>query len=293
MILTYDLLILLFVFSTAIIFLTGFILYILLKTPAGAFLSASLKRKMVLINPREDRYIHFATAKNQGGIATIKKGASYIIAPTDTFSESKSKVPTAVVYGNMGMTLNPKQIKTTEYFQNMGLMNFHQLDELKKTAVSLSEQYTNEYNLSVEKLKDFEEKLDKVEEKEKEKLEKDIQELKTYCGFLTQKIENPLGVVIDGESINLNNTIDYLNVGRNQGDFIEAGIQRATAIKVAKGKEEILKWGFFFVLIIVGAALAYVIIMQVTGGGASIDYNALANAIAGAKANAPVGTTIT
>lgn len=296
MIITQDLVILLISFSTAIVFLAMFIVFIFLKTPALVYLMASLKRKIVLLNPKEDKYLWFKIAENEGGIAKIKKGNSFLINPQDTFTESKSKVPTVIVYGNMGMTINPKEIHITEYLRKNGIINFEYLSKLNER---MKEEFEEQYDLTEKRIAELNKLLKKQTDlKGIQNLEKEKKALQDALPILNERRINPLGdMVVDGESVNLNNTLSYLNVSKNQGDLIEAGIQRGTAVKLRKiSGSDIVKWGIIFAIILIGAALAYVIITNTTGGGggAGIDYNKLANAITGAKvvASNVTGTSI-
>ena len=268
---THDLVLLMASLTTALCFFAVFIVYLFIRTPVSAF----LKKGITLIKPSEDRSMKFISGKNIGGIVVTKKDSSHILDPNDVFIEPKSKKPVAIVYGNMGISLNPKYVQAMQYLKANGILNY-ELQELYK-------------NLT--------ERLSKTEDaKEKRRIAKEIAKIEEQLPLLQEKIEKPLGsIVIDGESVNLNNVLDYMQVSRRQGDLIEAGIQRVVAAEKRKQRTDWIKWlivGAVAIAIVMIAGSIALSIFSSHGATLSIDYNALAQAISGAKASAPTGTGI-
>ncbi|RLJ01804.1 MAG: hypothetical protein DRP10_03195, partial [Candidatus Aenigmatarchaeota archaeon] len=104
---TNDLVLLMAGLTTALGFLTVFIIYLFIRTPVSAF----LKRGITLIKPSEDRFIKIINGNNEGGIVMTKKDSSHILDPNDILIEPKFKKRIAIVYGNMGISLNQKYVK--------------------------------------------------------------------------------------------------------------------------------------------------------------------------------------
>lgn len=287
---TNDLVLLMAGLTTFLGFLMVFIIYLFIRTPVSAF----LKRRMILIKPSEDRFIKFINGNNEGGIVMTKNDSSHILDPNDIFIEPKSKKPIAIVYGNMGISLNPKYVKAMEYLKDNGILNYEQLE---KTAERLSNLYKEQLDNLQKQYKQLADKISKTEDlKEKQKLEKEIAKIEEQLLLLQEKIERPLGnVVIDGESVNLNNVLDYMQVSRRQGDLIESGIQKAVTIEKRKQSRDWIKWlivGAVAIAIVIIAGSIGLSIFSSQGATLNIDYNALAQAISGAKASAPAGTGI-
>ena len=287
---THDLVLLMASLTTALCFFAVFIVYLFIRTPVSAF----LKKGITLIKPSEDRSMKFISGKNIGGIVVTKKDSSHILDPNDVFIEPKSKKPVAIVYGNMGISLNPKYVQAMQYLKANGILNYEQLE---KTAEKLSGAYRKQYENLQELYKNLTERLSKTEDaKEKRRIAKEIAKIEEQLPLLQEKIEKPLGsIVIDGESVNLNNVLDYMQVSRRQGDLIEAGIQRVVAVEKSKQRTDWIKWlivGAVAIAIVMIAGSIALSIFSSHGATLSIDYNALAQAISGAKASAPTGTGI-
>ncbi|RLE45204.1 hypothetical protein DRJ16_00060 [Candidatus Woesearchaeota archaeon] len=209
----------LFEFSIIFSFIMGetvLLLYLLLKTPAWAFLKASLRKRPVLIHTKENNYVEFIVPKPFGSLAFVKKRGYYLIDPKDVYIEQTSKVPTALVYGNFALTLNLKVAKLAQTLKKLGIKFYEDLVKLR------------------------------------ENLEKKDQSLK---------------INLLGESVDLREAEDLFNKSE-RSDFIEAEIQRRTSYIAAKKLRtagDIFKWAVVLIIIMIGAALAYGIVVTVAG----------------------------
>ena len=127
-------------FSIALI--EGIFLFMLLtKTPAWKFFKASLGHKLVLIHPKENKYIDFITPKTYSSLAFVKGRGYYAIDPKHVYIEGKSKVPCAIVYGNHAVTLDLTMADITSRLSSFGVKSADGLqkimDSLKATGQAL------------------------------------------------------------------------------------------------------------------------------------------------------------
>ena len=224
--------------SSLFFFLLVFIVW---KTPAMAFLKASILRRTILINPLENRRLDIKTSKMYGSLAHVKSKGYYIIDPNDVFIEGKSKTPVAIVYGNFGISINPEMSKLAQRLQEMGIRNYPELMNAMVEEVPAKEAYRR----GLISRKEYEENKDKM-----------------------YTVPREMGEIkIMGESVPVHNVVDYF-ARDERADFIESEIQRRTAAQtMAKLSKtgDLFKWAVILAVILIAGALAYNIIMQGRG----------------------------
>jgi len=99
-----------------------FLLIILMKTPALTFFLASLRKRMILINPRGDRRIEFKRAKRYGNLAHVKNQGYYLIDPNDVYNAGGS--PAMIAFGRFAIPINLKMAKIAERLRDLGIKNW-------------------------------------------------------------------------------------------------------------------------------------------------------------------------
>lgn len=109
-----------------------FLIIIFAKTPAWSFFWASLRKRMLIINPREDKILKFQTGKKEGSMVHVKNQGYYLIDPNDIYMESGSKLPASIAFGNFAIPINLKMAKIAERLQMMGIKNWEYLMEYVK-----------------------------------------------------------------------------------------------------------------------------------------------------------------
>jgi len=221
--------------STAVFIPTFFLIFLILRTPALDFLKASFKKKMLLIHPRQDRYAEIISVDRFGNLAYIKNHGYYLINPNHVFIEPKSRTPIAIVYGNLGVTVDPKVANAAELLaKTYGVSNFLELKAL-------------------------------IDEMRKNKVQ---------------------AIKLLGETVNLEDLEKYF-ASTERSDFIEAEIQRRTAAQVIqrlRTPENWFKWAIILAVIMIAAAVAYVIITSGSGGQAMQAIQSIASGITGQPA---------
>jgi hypothetical protein len=177
-------------------------------------------------------------------LAYVKNHGYYLLDPKHVYIEPRSKLPVAVVYGNIGITIDTKAAEVVDVMNQFGISNYEALKEL----------------------------IERYKEENKQAT-----------------------ITIWGETVNLEEIENYF-ASTERSDFIEAEIQRRTAAQVIqklRTPENWFKWAIILVIIMIGAAIAYVIIQQ-AGGGAGISHaiQSIASGISGqSAANIPSNAT--
>lgn len=110
-----------------------FLLILIIKTPAMAWLSASFSRKIMIFNPNDNKFLDFRPAKQYGNLAYVKGKGFYIVKPDDVYIESTSKVPVSFNYGNIAIPFN---LEKDEMAKKLGELGFDETEEVQ--------QYVNE-----------------------------------------------------------------------------------------------------------------------------------------------------
>lgn len=117
------------------------LMYLVLKTPALKFLKASLFGRMILIHPKENRYIDIEAVKLHSCLAQVKGRGYYVIQPKDVYLESTSKVPCALVYGNFALNIDLKMADVAQKLRELGVKFYDEImklkEELEKSGKSL------------------------------------------------------------------------------------------------------------------------------------------------------------
>jgi hypothetical protein len=212
-----------------------FLIIFILTTPAWSFFVARMKKKIILIHPRQNRYAEIIAADRYGNLAYVKNHGYYLLDPKHVYIEPKTKLPVAIIYGNIGITIDPRAAEVVDVMNQFGISNYEALKEL-------------------------------IERHKKE--------------------EKPTAITIWGESVGLEEIENYF-ASTERSDFIEAEIQRRTAAQVIqklRTPENWFKWAIILVIIMIGAAIAYVMITS--GGGSTISHTiqSIAGGISGQPA---------
>jgi hypothetical protein len=106
------------------------LLIFILTTPAWSFFVARMRKKIILIHPRQNRYAEIIAADRYGNLAYVKNHGYYLLDPKHVYIEPKSKLPVAVVYGNIGITIDPKAAEVVDVINQFGISNYEALKEL-------------------------------------------------------------------------------------------------------------------------------------------------------------------
>lgn len=199
-----------------------FLLIILMTTPALTFFVAKLRKRIIVINPGEDKILKFKSAKKYGSLAHIKKQGYYMIDPNDVYLEGGSKIPITIAWGNFAIPINIKMAKLAEKLKTLGIKNWQ----------VLMNWFTNVQNTYAQKYKE-----NPGEEPEE------------------------ININLLGESVPLDVVVDYFN-RNERSDFIESEIQRRTATVIMQklgAGANMVKWimaiGILIMLVFVGYAI--------------------------------------
>jgi hypothetical protein len=225
---------------TAVSIPSVLLIVLILTTPAWSFFVARMRKKIILIHPRQNRYAEIIAADRYGNLAYVKNHGYYLLDPKHVYIEPKSKLPVAVVYGNIGITIDPKAAEIADVMNSLGISNYEGLKQA-------------------------------IEEGKKKGLDK---------------------IIIWGETVNLEDIENYF-ASTERSDFIEAEIQRRTAAQVIqklRTPENWFKWAIILVIIMIGAAIAYVMIQQGTAGSVVEGIKSVTSGITGQPA-APANAT--
>jgi len=224
---------------TAVLIPSILLIIFILTTPVWSFFVARMRKKIILIHPRQNRYAEIIAADRYGNLAYVKNHGYYLLDPKHVYIEPKSKLPVAIVYGNIGITIDPKAAEVVDVMSSFGISNYEGLRQA-------------------------------IEKGRKEKSNK---------------------IMIWGETIDLEDIERYF-ASTERSDFIEAEIQRRTAAQVIqklRTPENWFKWAIILVIIMIGAALAYVMIHQ---GAAGSIVEGIKSATSGITGQPPTTTTI-
>jgi len=207
-------------FFAAFMFSIIFIAFIFLKTPAGAFLRASMGRRNVIVNPTEHGYLNFLVAAplSRFSVAKKKKVSTFFSTnPEDRYTEGKSKVPCYINYGKFSFSLKPRTAFIMRKLKEEGITNWAELQNF------------------MEKLEKEKQNPNEVVLKLNPKTSMTITEIADHLdshGFKNIKNwDQPIHFA--GESIDFDN-IDMMYAENQRGDVIEAEIQRRTAAEIIK-----------------------------------------------------------
>ena len=213
-----------------------FLILLSIKTPAWTFLKASLGKRNIIINPRENGYISFVAGKPYSMLSYVKGEGFYLTNPSDRYIEAKSKVPCFINYGRFAFSVSPQFALIAKKLREMGIKNWEQL---KKA-------YKNELKGKFFMLESQPISWDWI-----------YREIES-AGI--KDWSKPFRIL--GESVSFDHVVDYF--GRNERtDLIEAEIARreaAATMQKLKSPENIFKWAVILAIIIIAAAIGYFII---------------------------------
>lgn len=106
------------------------LLGLIIRTPAMKFFLAGMGKKLILVNPRENKYLDFYGASIYGNLAHVKDKGFYIIESKDVFIEKDSKVPMAITYSVFGIPINPEMAEATSQLKELGVKNYTEMIDL-------------------------------------------------------------------------------------------------------------------------------------------------------------------
>ena len=212
-----------------------FLFSLMRTTPAMIFFKAKFGKKMILINPDEDRRLVFRVANKDSDMAYVKNKGYYIIDPNHVSIESSSKIPTAIVYGSFGESIGSEDAEITEKLKSMGVNNYIELIDRMYNDITAD----TALKIGLINKQQYDEQPNKIYKIPK---------------------ENNDEVKIFGKTVSFDNVVKYFSKN-TRADLIESKIQhRISAMKMEKlgGKAgDIFKWAVILVIVIIGGALAY------------------------------------
>jgi len=215
-----------------------FLYLLILKTPAMTFFKAGFGKRMILINPDEDKRIVFRIAKKDSDMAYIKNRGYYIIDPGHVHIESSSKVPCAMTYGLFAESIDVTGGEYAEKLKDNNVMNY----------VEMLQKYYDEVSAE-----------DMLKTGRITKEEYDQAPEKTY----TFPKEKSPELKILGKTISFDRIVQYFSKN-TRADLIESKIQhRISAIKLEKmgaDTSKIFKWAVILGVLMICGALAYTMI---------------------------------
>lgn len=112
------------------IVLLGFVLLLLFKTPALAF----LRGKTIIARENADKTLEFIVGKRCGNLVETREGY-YLIEPSHTLIEERSKKPIILVYSRYATPLTIELAKYAEELKKLGIKRYEDLEMLKKQGV--------------------------------------------------------------------------------------------------------------------------------------------------------------
>jgi len=119
----------------------GLLFIVITKSPAGAFFETMGGGKMILFNPKANKYATFQVAERKGSLSYVKGQGYYVINPNHVYIESISKTPIAIVQDNFALSMDVKTDVLVAELQKMGIENY---DDLIKQYVYLKDKMEND-----------------------------------------------------------------------------------------------------------------------------------------------------
>jgi len=220
------------------LFLFAFLYMLMMRTPAMTFFKAGFGKKMILINPDEDKRIVFRIAKKDSDMAYVKKKGFYIIDPSHVHIESASKIPCAITYGSFAESIDTTGGEYAEKLEKVGVKNY----------VEMLQKYYDEITAE-EMLKDG-------------KITKEDYDNAPNKVYTSPKKKTP-ELKILGKSVSFDRIVQYFSKN-TRADLIESKIQhRISAIKLEKmgaDTSKVFKWAVILGVLMICGALAYTMI---------------------------------
>lgn len=226
-----------------------FLFILMIKTPALAFLKASFKKRVMILNPAEDRFLRFKPAERMGALLHVKDQGYYLSDPNDVFFEKISKVPMVVAYGNHSIPINSEMAGAVDKLQLLGIQNN---DDLNEFLLGMKQDYDEWF--------------------------------KKNPGVNPAAYPVP-EIQILGQTVSLDKIHNYFN-RNDRADLIEAEINRRTAsqeLKKVEGNSGSSKWLIAFGVMIFCGLLGLAIYnstVNSSGGSNSVNINQLKDLLA-------------
>jgi len=216
--------------------------FLLTTTPGPVFFEAKMGKKIILFNPRNDRFADFSVAKKTGGLHFVKGKGIYDVSQDDIYIETSSRVPIATVYDTFALSMGADDVQVRNALKAAGYTNYRDMI----MSWNAYESRLNAWG------------------KDKSPDRKDPPE--------------PPAIIIMGKSVNLADVIQYFGANE-RADVIEAQMMNVSAAERSKKGGSLQVGGIITIiaiLLIVGA-LAYAMINATQKG--SIDTGAIASQI--------------
>jgi len=211
---------------------------LMMRTPAMTFFKAGFGKRMILINPDEDKRIVFRIAKKDSDMAYVKNKGFYIIDPSHVHIEHSSKIPCAITYGSFAESIDNLGGEYAENLEKMGVKNY----------VEMIQKYYDE--IPAEEML----KSGKISKKEYDEAPEKI--------YTSIKPKSP-ELKILGKTVSFDRIVQYFSKN-TRADLIESKIQhRISAIKLEKmgaDTSRIFKWAVILGVLMICGALAYTMI---------------------------------
>lgn len=259
------------IYATTIIMISIFINFFLIATThAVTEIKAKMKGGMLLFILSRDKTMKMVYVKPKAETVDVDGYGTFMINPESIYRIKKGNLPMAVAYGDYGTILNPRVIKAIEELKKTGVENLEDTEQINARLYSC--------NAIVEK---------EVENKEGTKETKEVP-----CGFIglvefqevtdkkgkvvgykfdcpkchgTDMTKEPLKVLTPShDTINFHDIVGFFKYNINP-NFIKVRIERRIAEALAEQRDsfmQLLKWISMMSILVVCAAVAYVIIVQ-------------------------------
>jgi len=207
------------------------------------FVRAKFGKKLLLFVAGRDRLLDIVVGKAMGGVVRTKRYGDYAIIPKTTYV-TPNGFRAGIVFEPLGATIDGDFVKNSSYLKSVGVQSFGQFDDALQQV-----------------------------DKEKGKIKGEINQLAKFSKLTQEdkiKYKNTL-IGLDRVTVAVDDIKNFFKWNLNPHVMAEA-ISRATMEGIQDWKKfDIMKWAFALLFLFMGFALAYVIIMSVTGsptGGA-------------------------
>lgn len=201
------------------------------------FVRAKFGKKILLFVAGRDRLLDIVVGKAMGGVVRTKRYGDYAIIPKTTYV-TPNGFRAGIVFEPIGATIDSDMVKNSTYLKSVGVNSFGQFDEALQQV-----------------------------NKEKDTVKGEIKEIAKYEKMSREeqlKYKNIL-IGLDRVTVAIDDIKNFFKWNLNPHVMAEA-ISRATLEGIQDWKKfDIMKWAFALLFLFMGFALAYVIIMSVTG----------------------------
>lgn len=208
------------------------IFFLTLGSIPFTFMKAKIGGNPILAVWRKDKKIDLITGKFSEGMIESKKG-NWLVVP-DSVGLFPNSVAGAIAHQDYGVSLSPDFIRSVTAAR-LGV------------AVNIGTDENPQYTIT--KMRDYGELERFVEDWQKKNPDKELYVRTMNPGGSTLRIQDVVGFF----KYNVNPT------------FIKSRVERKAAEIIAEQRKFPIKWVFAFVMLILGVAIAYVIITQTMG----------------------------